>query len=217
MGEAFLLAVGRAAGMEPTGNLGCVAPDRSTLRPPMATPRRIFGIYHYLGAHAEEIREFMQAVGTKSSTVDHLIAKDRVKLLSRFSEELIELCDVLDGTHKDPYIMEASQTWYWASLYAVACGAGWDDIGWKEAPLLAVQSGIASVADLRTTAERLPGLGPDQVRPTKLFVLWACADRLYRQITLADKVWTVEQIMEADLSEMRKRPYLAPVLRAVVD
>ena len=81
--------------------------------PPVATPRRIFRIYHRLGRDAQTVREFQIAAGDKvSGTVEQLIAKDRTKLLARWSEEMAELCGVLDGTHHDPYLMEATQTFY---------------------------------------------------------------------------------------------------------
>lgn len=182
----------------------------------MTSPRRIYRIYHYLGQNAETVRDFSLAQGQPvSGTVERLIAKDRAKLLSRFGEEMAELCGVLDGTHDDSYLMEASQTWYWASLYAVTGGAAWEDLGQDDLPRLAVQSGIGSTEELRRAVTRLVELGPEQVKPAKPFLLWWAADRLYRQATPIEKQWSADQIMAADLADMKKRPYLEPVLRAV--
>jgi hypothetical protein len=184
----------------------------------MATPRRIYRIYAYVRAHAEDLRDFELAAGRKpSSTLNSLLAGDRAKLLSRFVEELDELCGVLDGTHDDSYLMEATQTFYWASLYGAVTGASWDDLGFDDLGRQAASAGIGSTAELRAASTRLVEAGPDIVKPAKLFLLWLVADRLYRAATSPDKQWSIEQLMEADLQEMKKRPYLEPVLRVIPD
>ena len=94
----------------------------------MATPRRVFRIYHQLAANAAEIRDFVIAKGEKSGTLDLLVQGDRKKLLARWGEEMAELCGVLDGTHNDSYLMEATQTFYWGCLFAVSGGATWETI-----------------------------------------------------------------------------------------
>jgi phosphoribosyl-ATP pyrophosphohydrolase len=184
----------------------------------MTTPRRIFRIYQSLCADAELIRDFQLAMGEKaSSTVTALIAKDRAKLLAKWGDEMDELCGVLDGTHDDPYLMEATQTWYWACLYAVTGGATWESLCWEEAPRLAATSGIDSVEELKAAVLRLVGLGPDAAKPEKLFLLWLVADRIYRRTTPQDQQWSIEQLMEADLQDMKKKTYLHPVLAAIKD
>lgn len=184
----------------------------------MATPRRIFRIYESLCRDAELVRDFQQAKGEKvSSTVTAMIAKDRAKLLAKWGDEMGELCGVLDGSHDDPYLMEATQTYYWACLYAVTGGATWESVGWNEAPRLAATCGIDTVEELKTAVDRLLALGPDAAKPEKLFLLWLVADRNYRRITPPDKQWSIDQLMEADLQDMKKRPYLHPVLAAVKD
>ena len=184
----------------------------------MATPRRIFRIYESLCTDAELVRDFQQAMGEKvSSTVTALITKDRAKLLAKWGDEMGELCGVLDGTHDDPYLMESTQTWYWACLYAVTGAATWDSLNWSEAPRLAATSGIDSVEELKAAVERLIGLGPEGAKPEKLFLLWLVADRIYRRITPLDKQWSIDQLMEADLQDMKKRAYLHPVLAAIKD
>jgi hypothetical protein len=184
----------------------------------MATPRRIYRIYAHVHAHAAEMAAFESAAGRPvSSTLVNLQRGDRAWLLGRFVQELDELCGVLDGSHDDSYLMEATQTFYWGSLYGVVSGAVWEDLGWDDLARQAVNSGIGSVDVLRSTAQRLPAAGPDAVRPAKLFLLWRVADHLYRKQTTADQQWSLEQLMEADLQEMRTRVYLAPVLRAVTD
>jgi phosphoribosyl-ATP pyrophosphohydrolase len=184
----------------------------------MATPRRIFRIYEALCADAELVRDFQQAKGEKvSSTVTSLIKKDRTKLLSRWGEEMGELCGVLDGTHDDSYLMEATQTFYWACLYAVTGGATWETMSWNEAPRLAATSGIDSVEELKAAVERLVGLGADAAKPEKLVLLWLVADRIYRRQTPPDKQWSIDQLMEADLQDMKKRSYLHPILAVIRD
>jgi phosphoribosyl-ATP pyrophosphohydrolase len=186
--------------------------------PTMATPRRIYGIYRYLAESAEEISDFLVAKGDKvSSTLALMIEKDRTKLLRRWGEEMTELCGVLEGTHKDPYIMEANQTFYWASLFAASTGTTWDEIDFPAQRKAAATSGISSASELSTACARLVALNLDQVKPAKLFLFWNVADTLYRAMTPADQQFTLEQIMETDLHEMRKRPYLEPVLRAVAE
>lgn len=184
----------------------------------MATPRRIFHIYEALGRDAELVRDFQQAMGEKvSSTVTKLIDKDRAKLLAKWGEEMDELCGVLDGTHDDPYIMEATQTFYWACLYAVSSGATWETMHWSEAPRLAAISGIDEVDELKIAVARLLEIGAGAAKPEKLFLLWLVADRIYRRQTPPDKQWSIDQILEADLQDMKKKTYLHPILAKIRD
>jgi hypothetical protein len=185
----------------------------------MTSPRRIFSIYAYLYDHAEEVRDFMIAAGDKvSGTVQMMLAKDRAKLLHRWGEEMDEICGVLDGSHKDPYILEATQCFYWASLFTVTGGYGWDDINLYQLRRDLDKAAIEDPAALNVAVKRLVELGaddPDKVKPQKLFFMWLIADRIYRVITPRDKQWSIDQIMDADLADMKKRPYLIPVLKAV--
>jgi phosphoribosyl-ATP pyrophosphohydrolase len=183
----------------------------------MATPRRIFRIYQRLAESAEEVRDFLSAKGERSGTVDLLVKKDRAKLLARWGEEMTELCGVLDGSHDDPYLMEATQCFYWAALFAVTGGATWEAIDFEFQRRQAVTSGILTVPELLAASARLATLAPERVKPEKLFLLWNVADRIYRLQTKPDAQWSLEQLMEADLQDMAKRPYLAPILRMVPD
>jgi len=184
----------------------------------MATPRRIFRIYHRLHATAELVRDFAVAKGDGiPGTVERLIANDRAKLLLRYGEEMGELCGVLDGSHADSYLMEATQCWYWLSLYAVTGGAGWDDLAFTDAMRAAPICGISTIPELRAAVRRLVDLGPDAAKPAKLALLWAVGDHLYRAQTPAEKQWSIAQLMEADLQDMKKRPYLEPLLREITD
>ena len=182
----------------------------------MASPRRIYRIYAQLGADAELVREFQLANGEKpSGTVDLLFRKDAAKTLARWAEEMDELCGVLDGTHDDPFVMEATQTFYWASLYGACSGATWDDLDFDANRRTAVTVGIGSPDELRAAATRLAALGPGQAKPAKLFLLWNVADHLYRKKTPPEQQRSLDEIMEIDLHEMRKRPYLAPILKMI--
>lgn len=181
----------------------------------MASARRVYRIYAELGAHAAEIREFLSAKGEKSGTLDLLAARDAGKALRRWGEEMQELCGVLDGSHEDSYLMEATQTFYWGALFAVARGADWDAIAFDAGRREAATCGIATVPELRAAVTRLAGLDPATAPPRKVFLLWNVADRLYRAKTPPDDQWSLEQLMEADLQDMKKRAYLVPVIERV--
>ncbi len=186
----------------------------------MASPRRIFRIYHQLGQDAELLRDFLQAKGDKvPGTVNLLCQKDAGKLLAKWGVEMDELCGVLDGSHDDPFTMEANQTYYWASLYAVVQGLGWDELGWDalRAGCSANATGVGTIADLRTQVTRLVEAGPEAAKPPKLFLLWLAAYRLYCGQTPAEQQISLEQLMEVDLHEMRSRVYLEPILRQITE
>jgi hypothetical protein len=181
----------------------------------MASPRRLFRIYESLNAHAAEIRDFAQAKGEPvPGTVNLLLAGNRVKLLTRWGEEMAELCGVLDGSHDDSYLMESTQTFYWGSLYAVASGATWESIDFDNGRRQAGASRLDTVAEVRAAAKRLVELG-EQAKPNKLFLVWHAADWIYRRQTLPENQWSMEQLMEADLQDMKKRPYLEPILKEI--
>jgi hypothetical protein len=184
----------------------------------MATARRVYRIYETLGKNATEVRDFIAAKGEKvPGTVERLIARDRAMLLARWSDEMNELCGVLDGSHHDPYLMEATQTFYWASLFAVSSGSDWDSVKFDSGRRQASLCGIATVPELRAAVKRLIEMGADKAKPEKLFLLWNVADHLYREKTPTEKQWTLDQLMEADLQEMKKRKYLEPILSQIGD
>ncbi len=182
----------------------------------MASPRRVYRIYLQLATDAETVRDFCAAQGEKiPGTVNLLLAGDRAKLLARWGEEMAELCGVLDGTHDDSYLMEATQTFYWGSLYAASAGTTWEQLAFDQQRRAAPTCGISTVPELRAASQRLIDLGAGKAKPEKLFLLWNVADALYRAKTPAEDQWTLEQLMEADLQEMKKRAYLAPILRQI--
>lgn len=177
----------------------------------MASPRRIFRIYAQAAADAETIRDFQIATGeTVSGTINLLCKRDPAKLLARWHEEMLELCGVLDGSHEDSFLMEATQTYYWGSLYSAVRGATWEDLRFAENRHQAATCGISSVPELRAAVERL--MTAPEAKPEKLFLLWNVADHLYRQKTPADDQWSLETLMEADLQDMKKRSWMAPLL-----
>jgi len=183
----------------------------------MTTPRRIFRIYHALGKDAETVRDFQQARGEKvSGTVNLLLAKDAGKLLRKWGEEMVELCGVLDGSHEDPYIMEATQTFYWGSLYAVVQGFDWEALAFDQVRRDAGTCGINLVSELRPAVERLVGLGAE-AKPGKLFLLWNCADWIYRRQTPVDEQRSLDELMAYDLHAMTSRDYLKPILERIAD
>ncbi|MBA2481175.1 MAG: hypothetical protein H0V44_10980 [Planctomycetes bacterium] len=183
----------------------------------MATPRRIYRIYADLRASAPQLRDALAAKGEEiPGTVALLVTADAAKLLTRWGEEMDELCGVLDGSHLDPYIMESTQTFYWGSLFGAVKNASWEDLRFDDNRRLAATCGINTIAELKASAKRLAALGAS-AKPEKLFLLWNVADCIYRQQTKAENRWTLEQLMEADLQEMKKRPYLAPILERIVE
>ncbi|MBA3684285.1 MAG: hypothetical protein H0W72_03485 [Planctomycetes bacterium] len=184
----------------------------------MASPRRIYRIYLQLATDAATVRDFCAAQGEKiPGTVSLLLGGDRAKLLARWGEELGELCGVLDGTHDDSYLMEATQTFYWGSLFAASAGTTWEQLAFWPNRRLARTCGITTVPELRAAAERVVALGPERAKPEKLFLLWNVADGLYRDKTPAEDQWSLEQLMEADLQDMKKRAYLQPILRLIAE
>jgi phosphoribosyl-ATP pyrophosphohydrolase len=184
----------------------------------MTTPRRIFRIYHALGRDAETVRDFQQARGEKvSGTVNLLIAKDSGKLLRKWGEEMAELCGVLDGSHDDPYIMESTQTFYWGSLYAVVQGLDWETLGFEEQRRAAAGCGIGTVPELKTAVERLVAAGSEVAKPAKLFLMWNCADLIYRRQTPAADQRSLAELMAYDLHEMNGRDYLKPIIERIID
>jgi hypothetical protein len=182
----------------------------------MASPRRIVRLYAALHADAASIQSGLAASGGSSKTVELLLAKDPVKLLNRWGEEMVELCGVLDGSHNDSYLMEATQTFYWASLFAAVRGSSWEEIQFDQVRRLAATCGVGTVPELRTAIARLVALGVI-AKPTKLFLLWCVAERMYRVMTPPDRQWSLEQLMEADLQDMKKKPYFQPLLERISD
>jgi len=185
----------------------------------MASPRRIYHIYQQLAADAETIYEFQVARGERvSGTVKLLRSGDRDKLLARWGEEMQEIGGVLQGTHHDPYILEATQCFYWASLSAVTAGVSWEELGFEGLFAQAAASpALGDVGLVLEQAAKLVALGADHVKPQKLFLLWCAMDNHYRHSPLFPKKWSLEEIMETDLQEMKTRSYLKPILDAVSD
>lgn len=181
----------------------------------MATPRRIFEVYRRLHAQAAALRDAQQATGGKvSGTVTLLLAGDRAKLLARWRDELQEMAEVVAGLHDDPYILESTQCYYWLCLYAVCSGASWDDLDWEGQRQAAARAQVLDLAQLLGHADRLVAMG-DAAKPSKLAMLWWVVDGFYRSATLPEQQWTVDQLMEYDWQDMRKRDYLAPILAQV--
>lgn len=186
----------------------------------MASAQRIYGIYAHLFEHANEVRDFQIAAGEKvSGTVELMLSGNREKMLRRWGEEMGELCGVIDGSHKDPYMMEATQCFYWASLFYTSGGVSWEDIDFDNTRLQVGQCNIDTPAKLNETVDKIVehgcSAGLEKISVTKLFLLWHVADRLYRESRPHEKQWTIEQMMEYDLTDMKKRAYLEPILKAV--
>jgi len=182
----------------------------------MTTPRRLFRIYDQLRRDAPLIADFLSAKGEAiPGTVARLIAGDRAKLLAKWGEEMHELCGVLDGSHDDPFTMESTQTYYWACLYATVCGASWEDLAYDEQWRTSATCGITTIPELRAAVDRL--VATPEAKPAKLFLLWCVAYRCYEAKTPVEDRFSVEQVLEIDFQELRKRAYVAPILTTVTD
>ena len=184
----------------------------------MATPRQIFQIYEGLYRNAETVRDFQIAQGEKvSGTVNLMLKGDRAMLLSRWCDEMVELGEVLQGLHDDPYIVEATQCFYWASLYTVTGGVSWDEIGFDELRQQAAGSAaLSEVGLVLDQVARIRELDPEQVKPSKLFLLWWAMDKDYRHNPRFPQKRTIEEIMKYDLYDMQKRAYLKPIIDEVL-
>ncbi|TVR47532.1 MAG: hypothetical protein EA402_01150 [Planctomycetota bacterium] len=184
----------------------------------MASPRRIFNIYQQLRIDAQTIHDFQVARGSRiSGTVKLLLAGDADLLLRRWGEEMHELCGVLEGSHDDPYVMEATQTWYWACCLAAVRGCNWEALDFEELRLSASRASIPDTNHLRSAVDRLVALGGQAAPLKKVFLIWCVADGLYRQQTPPAQQRSLEEVMEIDLQDMKKRDYLLPILTQVSD
>src|ERR1043165_7040575 len=158
------------------------------MRRPMATPRRIYRIYEKLAANAGEIREFVAAKGEKSGTLDLLVKGDRAKLLKR-----------------------------WGGEMAVGGGGPGEALRFAGVRRQSATAKMDDVPAVRAVLERILAMAPEAVKPEKLFLVWNAADWIYRRQTPEDKQWSLEQLMEADLQDMKKRWYLGPIITGVTD
>jgi len=181
----------------------------------MSVAAKLYAVYQTIARDAQAIRESQLTAGEEvSGTVQRFIDGDAEFILHRWGEEMGELCGVIAGTHKDPYILEATQVFYWSCCYGVVRGATWEEIDFDRQYLEAPRLGIDIVDRLIDVVERLVAMGAD-AKPSKLFLLFSVADTLYRQKTPAANQRTLAEILEVDLQEMRKRPYLASILEEV--
>lgn len=181
----------------------------------MASPEAIFTVYDLLAESAQTIRDFQVAKGEKvSGTVNLILKGDRAKLLARWLDEMEELVGVLNGVHDDPYIVESTQCFYWASVFTVTGGLSWADIEFEAMrQKAATEQTLQDPNMIISQAQRLAAMEPDQVKPAKLFLLWWAADNVYRHSDRFKDRWEVDQIMEYDLQDMKKREYLQPILK----
>lgn len=132
----------------------------------------------------------------------------------RLADELRELAGVLDGTHahtqhQEDIRLEASQVIYWVIIRALQVGATWDQIR----PDVALKSESSDIP---------PNLLATLLRNDAGF--WASATvsedvgriaaSLHATLALASQACTMEEIsiseiIEADLTSLRQKPYLA--------
>lgn len=184
----------------------------------MATPRRIFRIYQAVSVQAERINKEKAAAGEPiPSTIKLLLERDAGKLLGRWGEEMAELCGVIDGSHQDPYILEATQVFYWASLYTIVRKVDWDGVDFDRQRRTAASIGIASIPELIAAVEETVRSGSDTAAPTRMFQLWNVAEVLHRRLRPGVPQPSLEQVMDYDLDEMSQRAYLQPFLQRIAD
>jgi hypothetical protein len=169
---------------------------------------RVYAIYRELARQAPAIRAAAEADGEAvSGTIQLLTNGDRAKPLARWAEEMAELEGVLDGSHDDPYALEATQCFYWASLYAALGGADWralDPFARPALPGTALAAAAQQVAAAGSSADASP-----------LFGLWLAAYRRYRATPRFAPHAELDAILAEDLAEMATRAYLRPILAAI--
>jgi phosphoribosyl-AMP cyclohydrolase len=167
----------------------------------LTATRLWFGAYEYLRDHD---------LSSESSTSRRL-QPGQPPLNTRITDELRELAGVLDGTHRhhslhDDLILEASQVLYWIALTAVLAHITWDQLR-PDAALRTSDPDLATnsiVKLLQRDADRWQS-APTGDRSATLHATIA----LVAQACHSAGITPIE-VITADLSDLRAKPYLAP-------
>jgi len=163
---------------------------------PLTAPARLLvDAYHWLADHE------LEAVSGTSRRLR--AAEDDVS--RRVHDELGELEDALAGEHlhgtpRETVLLESTQCLYWLTLAAIRAGERWEtyrpDLG-LSAPDASRAVERVAAARARWAADAAPD--PDRWGTTLQAIASACA---------ATRIDPLE-ILEADLADLRGRPYLA--------
>ncbi|MGH2562802.1 MAG: phosphoribosyl-AMP cyclohydrolase [Thermomicrobiales bacterium] len=163
-----------------------------------AQTRRWYGAYEYLRDH-----DFAPESGTSK------LLRSGATPLHRVGEELNELAGVLDGTHahgdrEADVILEGSQVLYWIAVNAVARRFRWDD--------LRLDRALATGDDTFTAGScaRVLRAEADHWHTAQTIT----AEQLHAAAALVAQAACSagappQRLIEADLDELRTRPYLA--------
>lgn len=172
-----------------------------------SSSRLLHGAYEYL-----RDQDLAAVSGTSAR-----LRGDGSGIASRVADELRELAGALDGSHRhttqaDDLLLEGTQTLYWVMLAAVHAGVSWDDLRPDRALATGDDDLPASLAAslLRAEAGRWAqevDLGGDvgaRSHATLALVGQAC-----RAAGISGRA-----LVEADLADLRAKPYLAPYFTA---
>lgn len=181
------------------------------------TPEQIYAVYEMMFKEAAQIRDFQIAQGEKvSGTVNMLLKGDRSKFLKRWADEMEEVAGVLDGSHDDPYTLESTQVFYWASLYAVSGGVSWSELDFEGAARMdSVSYGLDAPGLLASQSKRVAEVDVESVPARKLFAFWWAAHSIYRKTTPEDQQFTIAQLMAYEWHQFTQRSYLSPILKKI--
>ena len=166
--------------------------------------RRAYGAYEYLRDH--DLSDL--------STTSRLLHEDALDYLARrIADETRELYGVVEGTHghgggRDDIVLEAYQSLYWLTIFAVAAGDGYDDLRPHEP--LAAPAGVAVTP--QSWPSRVRGLydGDDALRRQTLRAGYATVGAAFLRagVPACEPGWR-------DLDELRAKAYLAPYWRGL--
>ena len=150
---------------------------------------------------------------TAESGTSRLLRDADAEIGSRIADELRELAGVLTGDHrhadqKSDLLLEASQVVYWVILQSLRANATWAQLrpdralstGDDEIPIATVAHLLRCEADTRG---RAVGAMADMVAPAHATL--ALVGQACRSLGVAPL-----DVINADLMEMRSRPYLTP-------
>jgi len=186
---------------DPTTVYG-TAPEPAT---DLATASRLlYGAYAYLRGHD---------LAAASATSARLRAPDDGTLPRRVADELRELAGVLDGTHRhhDPRsdaLLEGTQVLYWVLLVALRAGVTWDQLR-PDRALATREDSLAPGTAARLLRAAAGRWGTDTAHARDVAARCHATLALAAQACAAAGI-TPDELLAADLAELRARPYLAP-------
>ncbi|MGH2535192.1 MAG: phosphoribosyl-AMP cyclohydrolase [Thermomicrobiales bacterium] len=161
--------------------------------------RRWYGAYEYLRDND---------LATTSNTSKLL--RSGSSTLERIGDELAELAGVLDGSHTHDdrdadVVLEGSQLLYWIAVGAVARGFTWDDLRLDRALATGADNVTAASCARLLLAEAKRWRADQTTTPEELHAVTALVAQASRSADVSP-----QRLIEADLADLRGRPYLSP-------